>query len=256
MSQSSAAKPGFFSRVAHIGLWSAWTALGLFGFSTAVMIVIVQFLPHDALHYVSKTTPGILISTAFLYAIALASVVGIPLLIRRWRKQEMTRIRTLLGAHSAQFRYFVVVPVVWLIYLIVSNIIISIATRVPGFNADQQQDIGFSTAGTTMDMTIAFIGLVIIAPLAEELLFRGYLFGKLRSQNGFWISAIFTSVVFGIVHGQWNVGVDVFVLSLFLCALRERSGSVWPGVFLHATKNGVAYFFLFIAPLLGWNLVQ
>ncbi len=77
---------------------------------------------------------------------------------------------------------------------------------------------------------------------------RGYLFGKLRRESGFWLSAVITSAVFGFVHLQWNVGVDVFALSLVLCFLREKTGAIWAGMILHMLKNSVAYVLLFLQP--------
>ncbi|RYZ49901.1 MAG: CPBP family intramembrane metalloprotease, partial [Sphingobacteriales bacterium] len=65
---------------------------------------------------------------------------------------------------------------------------------------------------------------------------------------------IVTSIVFGAIHGQWNVAVDVFALSLILCSLREITGSIWAGVLLHMLKNGIAFYFLFIGPVVAPGL--
>jgi hypothetical protein len=65
-----------------------------------------------------------------------------------------------------------------------------------------------------------------------------------------WAAIIITSLLFGAVHGQWNVAIDVFVLSLVLCSLREVTGNIWAGVLLHMLKNGLAFYLLFINPSL------
>ena len=131
----------------------------------------------------------------------------------------------------------------------------ALVSLIPGFDSEQAQKVGFDGVTTTAEYVMAFIGLVVLPPIFEELLFRGYLFGRLRKYVPFWLAAIVTSIAFGFVHGQWNVGVDTFVLSIFLCYLREHTGSLWASMLLHGIKNGLAYFFLFIAPLLGFNLV-
>lgn len=59
-------------------------------------------------------------------------------------------------------------------------------------------------------------------------------------------SSLVVSMVFGILHGQWNVGVNVFALSLVMCLLREYTGSVWAGIVLHMTKNALAFYMLFV----------
>jgi membrane protease YdiL (CAAX protease family) len=90
--------------------------------------------------------------------------------------------------------------------------------------------------------------LIIVAPVAEEVLFRGYLYGKLRKSVPVWAAIGIVSVLFGSIHGQWNVAIDVFALSIVLCVLREITGSIWAGILLHMVKNGLAFYILFINP--------
>lgn len=123
------------------------------------------------------------------------------------------------------------------------------------FNADQAQPVGFQELSNTYEYMLAFLALAIIAPFVEELLFRGYLFGKLRAQLGFWITTLITSALFGFVHLQWNVSIDVFALSLVLCYLREKTEAVWAGIVLHMIKNSIAFVLLFLFPDLLSNLV-
>jgi membrane protease YdiL (CAAX protease family) len=254
MSQNLAAKRWFHRAFSSIGI-SAWVLLGLFGFSSAVITVIFQFIPKSVTHYLSDSTVGMVLFSATLYAIALAIVAGVPLMIQRWSKRQVANLREVLGIiKPLRLKHALVVPLVWVAYFITTIAAATIASMVPGFDATQAQDVGFENLTSYSDLMLGFVGLVILAPLAEELLFRGYLFGKLRAINGFWASAIITSLTFAVAHMQWNVGVDVFVLSLFLCLLREKTGAVWAGVLLHALKNSIAYFLLFIAPLLGINL--
>lgn len=257
MSQNLAAKSRVYIEkgITALGL-SAWVLLGLFGFSSVILYAIFQLIPEQAGHYLFETTPGLVVLTALQYILALAIVVGIPLLIRRWSTREAINLKQLLGiASSLRLKYILVIPLLWVVYFVISNVVVLLATFIPGFDINQSQDVGFENLTNVYELVLAFIALVILAPLAEELLFRGYLFGKLRQEIGaFWPSAIVASLVFGIAHLQWNVGIDVFVLSLFLCYLREKSGNIWSGVLLHGFKNGVAYFFLFIGPLIGINL--
>jgi membrane protease YdiL (CAAX protease family) len=120
----------------------------------------------------------------------------------------------------------------------------------PGFPAEQAQDTGFSPFGTRLDSMLAFLTLVVIAPVAEEVLFRGYLYGKVKRYIPAIWGAVLTSLLFAFVHFQWNVALDVFVLGMFLCGLRSLTGSIWAGVLLHIIKNGIAYF-LMMNPMLS-----
>ena len=59
--------------------------------------------------------------------------------------------------------------------------------------------------------------------------------------------AIFlTSILFAVLHGQLNVGITVFVLSVVLCGLREITGTIWSGMLLHILSNGIAFYILYI----------
>ena len=61
-----------------------------------------------------------------------------------------------------------------------------------------------------------------------------------------WLPATLVSALFGVAHGQWNVGLDVFVLSMVACGLREATGSIWAGIVLHMIKNMVAFMATFV----------
>lgn len=114
------------------------------------------------------------------------------------------------------------------------------------FDAGQAQETGFSIYMNSGEKNIAFITLVVVAPIVEEVIFRGWLYGKLRSKMGVIAAMLVTSVVFGVMHFQWNVGVNVFALSVVLCGLREITGTIYAGILTHMIKNGVAFFLLYI----------
>lgn len=132
------------------------------------------------------------------------------------------------------------------LYLIASTFVTNLSgTLFPSINLTQTQDIGYANPNGLV-LVLVFLALVCLAPFVEELLFRGFLFTAFRRVFGFWIGAIAVSLLFAIAHGQLNVGIDVFVLSMFLCYLREKTQSLWPSIAMHALKNLVAFTYLFI----------
>ena len=186
---------------------------------------------------------------ACIYALSLAIVVAVPWWVKKYHttKDELgiTRLPNWMDIGLA--------PVGFVIYLIISVILISVvAAVVPGLDLNQAQETGFGNVSQYYELLLAFVTLVIIAPVAEEVLFRGYLYGKLRKIIPMWLTIFVVSALFAAVHGQWNVAIDVFALSILLCSLREITGSIWAGVLLHMLKNGLAFYLLFINPsLLG-----
>ena len=146
-------------------------------------------------------------------------------------------------------------PVGFIVYILIASGLSALFAIFPWFNANEAQDVGFSLYATGVDRVIAFIVLVVIAPIAEEIIFRGWLYGKLRNTIfdrysnivSVITSTLLVSLVFGIVHLQWNVGVNVFAMSIVLCALREITGTIYSGILLHMLKNGIAFYLLYVA---------
>lgn len=186
------------------------------------------------------------VTAAVVYVFAAAIVIGGPQL---WGRLLTTQ-RELGIDQPFKLRDLSLVPIAFIAYYVGSLLLITAVTAlVPGFDIGQAQETGFADLTKTYEYILAFLTLVVLAPVAEELLFRGYLYGKLRRWVAIWAGALLTSVVFGAIHGQWNVGLDVFVLSFVMCGLREMTGSIWAGMLLHMLKNGLAFYLLFINPV-------
>ncbi len=145
-------------------------------------------------------------------------------------------------------------PVGFAVSLILAAALVAIFNLFPWFDAEQVQDVGFSNYIFGFDRVIAFVILVVVAPITEELIFRGWLYGKLRpmlsekmsNMASMMISIFLVSLLFGIIHLQWNVGVNVFAMSVVLCGLREITGTIYAGILVHMLKNGVAFYLLYI----------
>ncbi|MDR0887124.1 MAG: CPBP family intramembrane metalloprotease [Candidatus Nomurabacteria bacterium] len=131
-------------------------------------------------------------------------------------------------------------------YYLLSMALTAIFSNFSWFNIGQEQEVIYKTAGDQMGIIISGLALVVVAPYFEEAIFRGWLYGTLRKiRVGGILAALVTSVAFGFLHGQWNVGVDTFALSLVSCYLYEQTGSIRSSVFLHMIKNGLAFYVIF-----------
>lgn len=123
----------------------------------------------------------------------------------------------------------------------------------PNLNLNQPQQLGYEPGVTGLLLVLTFIGLVIIPPVSEEIVFRGFMYGGLRSRLKLWLAALITSVIFAVAHLQigfgaplvWAAAIDTFVLSLVLIGLRERTGSLTAPILLHGLKNLIAFTLLF-----------
>jgi membrane protease YdiL (CAAX protease family) len=86
--------------------------------------------------------------------------------------------------------------------------------------------------------------VTVVAPIAEELFFRGFFFGALRNWHGPWLAALLTGLVFGGIHAFGTPAgylLPLAVLGFMLCVVRWRTGSLLPCMALHAINNGLAF---------------
>jgi membrane protease YdiL (CAAX protease family) len=120
-------------------------------------------------------------------------------------------------------------------------------------DVDQKQELGFDNVVGGTEKIITFISLVVLPPIAEEILFRGFLFTGMRKRLKFVPATIFVSLIFASLHlfasNQgllWIAGIDTFILSLVLCYLREKTGNLWASIAVHMIKNTMAFIFLYV----------
>ena len=160
-----------------------------------------------------------------------------------------------IGWNTFRFRYLWIALTGFGVYFVGYLLTAAVTSAlIPSLNLNQHQDIGFQHPSGSLAMLLTFVSLVVLPPLAEETVFRGFVYTGIRRRFPFVISAIMTSVLFAIPHLQFNEGapllwvaaLDTFVLSLVLCYVRERTDSLWPGIFIHALKNGIAFVALFL----------
>lgn len=180
----------------------------------------------------------------------MAGVVGMMMLLR-WQPADIGLKRPkwwhLIGGLAA------VVPYV-ILYVAIVDVV---GVLVPGFDANQKQEIGFSNVQGPLALSLAFLGLVVVPALAEEIAMRGFLYSGLKRWLPRIAAALVVSALFGAAHLSeggaagllWVGALDTFILSLILVFLREKTGNLWAGITLHATKNCVAFVSLFVLHL-------
>lgn len=137
----------------------------------------------------------------------------------------------------------------FLVSMIISGVLLEFLPNIIiHFDKLQVQDLVFQRSGMihSWQFLLAFISVVVIAPFFEELIFRGIIYGQLRKVN-VPLAIFITSLLFGFVHFQMNVGVTVFVMSVVMCFIREKwTQTIWAGIVIHMIKNGIAFFLLYV----------
>jgi membrane protease YdiL (CAAX protease family) len=117
------------------------------------------------------------------------------------------------------------------------------------FAVDIFTDTAWLREGLTSYAAIGtFIIAVILAPLWEELTFRGFLLSALaKSRLGFWAGAMFSNALWTSLHAtySWAGVASVFVAGVILSWLVWRTGSIKPAIVTHAIGNMFALAFTY-----------
>jgi hypothetical protein len=111
------------------------------------------------------------------------------------------------------------------------------------------KDLGINTS--TAALVGAAVFVCVIAPIAEEFFFRGFIFGALRRWHlkvaghniGTWLAAIETGILFGLAHtgsAAYQYLIPLGFLGFVLCLVRWRTRSLYPCMALHSVNNSLA----------------
>lgn len=84
---------------------------------------------------------------------------------------------------------------------------------------------------------IQLIVVGIVAPVAEEFIFRGLVFRRIRDYCGFMWAAIGSGLIFGIYHGNLTQGVFAFIMGMLFAAVYEHYGTMWAPIAAHICNN-------------------
>lgn len=167
------------------------------------------------------------------------AVVGVILLVLHARQHSATRTfglkpASLRAVAAAAARYFVTaLPLVFFCFALVNLLV--------GEEAQPQEIAQFFTEAAADSnwprMLLAGSLAVLVAPVTEEFIFRGYLYGVLRRYLGVTPALILTSLLFASIHLNGAVFLPLFVLAACLTLAYEATGSLLASIFMHALFN-------------------
>lgn len=112
----------------------------------------------------------------------------------------------------------------------------------------EQQDIVEAFPPTAGGIVLFALVAVVMAPLAEELYFRGFLFKGFANSWGWVWGAVVSGVFFSLAHLQLTLFFPLFGLGFALAWVYQRTGSLWTSIALHAVFNGIS--------VLAWALTS
>ena len=102
-----------------------------------------------------------------------------------------------------------------------------------------------------MKKPIGYVVIGILAPFAEEVVFRGAILRKLlgmMDEKRHWVAIAISALVFGLVHLNIPQGIHAFLIGLLLGWMYYRTRSILPGILFHWVNNSVAFIMFHIMP--------
>lgn len=106
-----------------------------------------------------------------------------------------------------------------------------------------QVSVGFQEANRQFfggQMIFELIGSCLLVPIAEELLFRGVVYKRLRLLTGLWPALIGSALIFGVVHFNMVQFLYAGILGLLLAFLYEKTGWLYTAILAHIAANLMA----------------
>jgi membrane protease YdiL (CAAX protease family) len=87
-------------------------------------------------------------------------------------------------------------------------------------------------------LVLMVVMAVIVAPVCEEVVFRGYLYPVLKKFSGMWIGLLVSALIFSAAHGSFVALLPLFIFGVVLAFLYEWTGSIWAPIAAHLLFNG------------------
>ena len=197
-----------------------------------VISLVVELVGVDT---VSDTPPGVTIAGTYVQDFAL---IGSSLLLARLLDPpvtpgkfglRLTRLRPAIGWTLLSWVSFFAFATVWGLAL--------------GITEEDDLPAELGVDGSTTALVAVSLLVCVLAPIAEELFFRGFCFTALRRALGMLPAAALTGIIFGAIHlGGTDIEfiVPLMVFGFLLCLLYVWTDSLLPCIVLHALNNALA----------------
>lgn len=262
---SSPSAPSTVSSVS-LGIAVAAIALYFVGQLVAGLAIGAWFVAYDG----STVGPGapVIDPAVLLLAAVGGQLLGLAaaLLLLRRRRVDL---RGVLGVTRPVPRLLLLGTGLGVGMLVAATLAVSVLMRLTGSEQAPDQFLLDELTRGGSSTVLAFVAAVVLAPVAEELLFRGLLFTALLRRRSVHVAALVSSVVFAVVHVDVAVSQPLALVGLTLVGLAlayayHRTGSLLVPIAGHAAFNGVTLVLALVGeqllgvavlpsgPVLGW----
>jgi len=220
--------------------------------SKAVLLILVGTLLLSALSVgvmfatgsIPEESAGMAAAPLFAVGIGIYAfvILGVYLFAVRRVSPAVANRWSLLGWNGFDQKWIWALPLLVLVQFMgmaVANLLFVLPFAGSSYENPQIDAITGGGALSTQDLGLLMLLIAIVAPLAEELFFRGMLYPLLRQRWSVWPSILINGLLFSLIHVLPPLLPGLFLVGVVLAWVREKSGSIIPCILLHALQNGI-----------------
>ncbi len=169
------------------------------------------------------------------YAVVLtmvSAVIGIPIFLYLMKKDKKRFKTKLTGAKEKSWKYIFIVLIAVFGCVGLNNLLT--LTQLAQISESYQE---VAEAFYSPSLMIQILGLGILAPILEELLFRGVIYTRLKVFTSQMKAALLSALLFGVFHGNLVQTVYAFVCGMLLAWVYDKYNSIAAPIFAHICLN-------------------
>ena len=165
-----------------------------------------------------------------------------PLLVITWKKYKLSKKifginrvnpKKVIGGVIEGFAIYYAIAILIIVAIIYLGI------EIPG--AEIKKNILEYFGNTKKDIAIAGVMIIIIGPIIEEVIFRGFLYRGLANIIGKWWGSIISAGIFAVLHIETEAILPVFTLALIMNHIVSKTKSIKTSIVFHIIQNAMAF---------------
>ncbi|MBT8037160.1 MAG: CPBP family intramembrane metalloprotease [Verrucomicrobiae bacterium] len=180
--------------------------------------------PILAAQIISQIVPGIIVMALLMFRnMNIVEFFGL-----RWKNARYLIVIAPMGVILTYLFFFIVEDSGYMDFL----------KEIFGDDSKEQETVRIykETSAGTIRLLIG-LSVCVVAPLVEEIVFRGYIYAATKRFTDRFFAAAFSSLLFAVVHFNINALLPLFLLALILTLAYELTGSLWAPISIHALFN-------------------
>lgn len=245
---------------ADIGVppWSiGWVNFGIFASSLITAVVAGQLIGYSLIlgsdSEAFELTPWLAVASVILMQ---GPMLAVFYLTRRYYPGQfsgnLSRVEfSFLDAGKiAGIAFVMLIPVIWVTALVWSTVLTELAEAGIIDSLSPQPLIKlFQDGGELPAIILLVIAAVVVAPIVEEIIFRGCIYRFLKSQTTLFGAQVLSGALFAVVHSNTMSFLPLVAVGIILARVYEKSGSLSVAIWFHAFFNAFSLSMLFITGL-------